>query len=61
MTKYNAAMTAQKTGIAAGAGVVGVVIETVVHRLLPGWFESGMITGAVMTIWAGAQNWWKNK
>lgn len=59
--RYNAAITAQKTSIAAGAGVVGVVVEIVVDKLLPGWFPNGVITAAVTTIWVGVSNWWKNK
>lgn len=61
MSQYKASITAQKTGVAAGAGIVGVVVEIVTERLLPGWFPSGVITAAVTTIWVGAQNWWKNK
>lgn len=61
MTRYNAAITAQKISIAAGAGVVGFVVEIVVDKLLPGWFPPGVITAAVTTIFAGVSNWWKNK
>lgn len=61
MTRYNAAITAQKSGVIAGIGAVGVIVEIVVERLLPGWFHGGMITAAITTIWTAVANWKKNK
>ena len=61
MTKYNAAITVHKSGIIAGVGAVGVIVEIVVNRLLPDWFPPGSITAAITTIWTAVANWKKNK
>ncbi len=61
MTRYNPAITAQKTVAAGGVGAVGVIVEIVADKLLPGWFPGGSITTALYVLWAGFQNWRKNK
>ena len=61
MNDYSPKITAQKAGSAAGVGSVGIIVEIVVDKLLPGWFPGGSITTALYVLWAGFQNWRKNK
>jgi len=61
MTRYNAAITAQKTGVTGGVGVVGMVIEILVEKFAPGLFPNGLITAATLTVFTAISNWVKNK
>jgi hypothetical protein len=61
MTRYNPAITAQKTAVVGGVGSVGVVVEIVVDHFWPGIFPNGVVTAATMTLFVSIQNWFKNK
>ena len=58
---YSPKISAQKAGVVAASGAVGVIIEIVVDKFFPSMFPGGLITTAVSSIWAGFQNWRKNK
>lgn len=61
MTRYNPAITAQKTVVMGGVGSLGVVVEVVVNHFFPGMFPSGSITAASVTLYVTLMNWFKNK
>lgn len=59
--KYSPKVTAQKTAEIGGVSAVGVIIEAVSTRLLPGWFPAGTVTAAAATLYVSVKNWLKNR